>query len=179
MADLFFLLSSNGHLPQECPKPDCNGMLWAASTEPLSSLSATIREMLRFLSLCTKFFYILFFVLLFKFIFIIGLFYFGGTRVLNLLGKYSSPFCISYLSDRVSCDFSIINLGLWSSYLCLPRIRDDRHVPPHLAYLLRWALLTFCPGWSWTVILLISASEQLGSQVCTSMPGYLLINFNW
>jgi hypothetical protein len=70
------------------------------------------------------------------------------------------PFHFSYflIGPHV---FAQVGLG---PVLCMPPSSwDDRSTPSHPAiYWLRWFSLTFCLGWSWTVILPIWASLRAG-----------------
>jgi hypothetical protein len=69
------------------------------------------------------------------------------------LKPHSTPVLLLAIFQTESC-FSLADLGLWSSYLCLLHTWDYRCEPPNLAHSLR--VLLFCPGWPWTMILPIS-----------------------
>jgi hypothetical protein len=77
------------------------------------------------------------------------------------LSHSTSPFCFSYFWDRIShfC-FS------WSFCLCLLHSCDYKYTLPLSALLVELVgggvSLTFCPGWSWTVVLPISTSQVTG-----------------
>jgi hypothetical protein len=86
-------------------------------------------------------------------------------------------FCLSYFSDRVLC--FCLGLALHHN----PPIYASQvawiTVPPHPVC---WdgVLLTFCPGWPWTVILPNSVSQVTGIMVCTAMPSnFHSLNWNF
>jgi hypothetical protein len=54
--------------------------------------------------------------------------------------------------------FSWASLRMWSSYLCLLCFWNYRHVPLCPACLLDGVPPTFCPSWTWTVVVLIATS---------------------
>jgi hypothetical protein len=58
--------------------------------------------------------------------------------------------------------FWIVQLGLWFSYLYFLCSWGDRCIPPYPGISWDGILLTFCPDWPWTVILLISTYQVSG-----------------
>jgi hypothetical protein len=65
--------------------------------------------------------------------------------VLYHLSHAPSPFALAIFWIRFNF---YADWPAWSSYLWFLCYWDDRHVPPKLAYLLRWGLTNFLPGWN-------------------------------
>jgi hypothetical protein len=69
--------------------------------------------------------------------------------------------------------YALVNLNHNSPILCFLHSWDDRHPPPCPAFI-GWDGFseTFCPGWPWIVILLISTSQVTritGMSHCTQL----------
>jgi hypothetical protein len=72
------------------------------------------------------------------------------------LSHSSGPLCSGYFQDKVSL---FAGLDHDPSILCFLHSWDDRCMPPQAAIGQDGVSWTFCQGWFWTAILLISATQ--------------------